>query len=150
MPAAAVYYLLGYYAHTYLSFNRRWAVAGIACALGAAALAVLLYYLQGNATPAYEPEDPLICVYSVAVFLGLRRFLGGVPMGEHPLFRGIANLSFAIYLVHTVFQHLFVRLVPVAAVPPVAYEAAMFVVSLAGSVAVAWLLKRLPGFRRWL
>ena len=150
LPAAAVYYLLGYYAHTYLSFNRRWAVAGIACALGAAALAVLLYYLQGNATPAYEPEDPLICVYSVAVFLGLRRFLGGVPMGEHPLFRGIANLSFAIYLVHTVFQHLFVRLVPVAAVPPVAYEAAMFVVSLAGSVAVAWLLKRLPGFRRWL
>lgn len=150
LPAAAVYYLLGYYANRYLRWSRKWAVAGAAGAAGAVAFVEVLYALWDNGTVGYVPEDPLICLYSVAVFLALRHFLGGVPVRRHRVFSGLAAYSFGIYLVHPAFQHLFLLQVPLTALPPVVYEVAMCAVSLAGSIAVTWVLKRLPGFRRWL
>lgn len=154
IPSCFTYYLLGHYVHRHLRWSRRWAAGACACVLAMAALTVwgtLASDLEpGQVGLFYAPECPLMVVYAVAVFLGLRRLLDGVPIGGHRLFATIARYSFGIYLVHPLFGHIALRLWDPLDFPPVTYEALLFVVAVAGSVAVTWLLRRLPGFRRAL
>lgn len=151
IPNSFVYYLLGYYAHAYLRFDWRWGVVG-----AASALAMAFFIPWGTQTPGidtgaiYAPESPLICVYAASVFLGLRRFLDGVDIGWHRIPSAIARYSFGIYVIHPLFGHLAVRFTDPLAYPAGLYELVVFAVSVAGSMAITWLLKRLPGFRHVL
>lgn len=151
IPNSFVYYLLGYYAHTYLRFDWHWALGGAVCAV-----AMALFIPWGTATPGintgaiYAPESPLVTVYALALFLALRRFLDNVPIARHRLFATVARYSFGIYVIHPLFGHLAVRFTSPLAYPAGLYEATVVVLSVAGSIALTWLLRRFPGFRRAL
>lgn len=154
IPSCFTYVLLGHYVHTYLRFDRKWAVAACLSVLAMGAFAVWGTF-SPDLTPnqvglIYAPECPLLCVLAVTVFLALRRFLDDVPIERHPLFATIARYSFGIYIIHPLFGHIALRLTDPLDFPPILYEAALFAVSVAGSLLLTYLLKKLPGFKRVL
>lgn len=151
IPSTYVYYLLGYYVHTYLRLNWKWVLAGMGCVVVMAAFipwSASRPNVQAGAI--YAPESPFITVYSVAVFLGLRHLLDKVPIERHPLFATVARYSFGIYVIHPLFGHLALLFTNPLDYPTGIYELVVIVVSVVGSIALTWLLKRLPGFRRAL
>lgn len=151
IPCYFTYYLMGHYVHTYLRFDWRWAVAGLACV---AAMGWLVAWgtPRGDVEAGlfYAPGSPLLCVYAVAIFLGLRRLLDAVPIRSVPAAAVLARYSFGVYLIHPLFGHLALMLTNPLDYPPVLYEVAVIAMATVGSVALTWLLKRLPGFRRAL
>lgn len=151
IPSTYVYYLLGYYVHTYLRLDRKWVLSGMVCVV---VMAVFIPWSasrpSAQAGVIYAPESPLITVYSVVVFLGLRRLLDKVPIKRHPFFATVARYSFGIYVIHPLFGHLALRLANPLDYPTGIYELVVIVISVVGSIALTWLLKRLPGFRRAL
>lgn len=151
IPSTFVYYLLGYYVHSYLRLDRRWVFAAVACV---AAMAVFIAWGTGTSGVQtgviYAPESPLITVYAVTIFLALRHLLDAVPIEGHPVFATIARYSFGIYIVHPLFAHAILLFIDPLACPAGLYELVLSLVSLVGSIAVTWALKKLPGFRRVL
>jgi len=156
VPCPVFYYLLGYYAFTYLQVNGRVVGVGLAC------LAVMLAGMAwGVATRGdylfwlWFPEvgSAFMAPYSLLVFLLARRYLER-PLEGHPAVMLLARYSFGIYLVHPVFLNLLFKAVPLvapgfgpAALPPGVFELLAFAAALGCSVACTWLLRRLPLFR---
>ena len=146
------YYLLGAYAHQYLSLSdttAAWGVGSLATAMvGGAAIIVLL-----GTYPLWimNPRCPLMVPWSLFVFLAAKRHLEGRP-APGPLALA-SNLSLAIYLIHPLpLVVLYRRLwwMPYETLPPVIFEIVAFALVLGTTVPVAMLLKRVPGLRRIL
>lgn len=141
IPHCFAYYLIGPYVMRYLQLNRRWVVAGLLSL--ATTLVLTLGFGFENAT---EPIRIFIAPYSVLVFLLFKRYLD-IPLDGHPAIAVLADYSFGIYLIHTVFQHLLAMNVDLAAYPAVLVDVVLTVVPLALSVASVWLLRLIPGFK---
>lgn len=145
------YYLLGWYAHAYLRYSWKWGVGALVCV---AAMAALTAWgtTRGLAQTGqvYAPESPLVLVYALAIFLALRRFLDAVPIASCPPLAAVARYSFGIYIIHPLFGHVALLFANPLDYPVGAFELVLFAVSVVGSIAITWLLKHLPGFRRAL
>ena len=140
LPMNLTFYVLGYYVHTYLRFEKRYVIAAMASIV----LMLVVKETQG-AHWVGLPEHVFIVPVAIAVLLAFERYLE-VPLDGHPLVALIADYSFGIYLVHPIFQHLAVRYLDVAAYPAVLFDVGLAVVSLALSVPTVWLLRKIPGF----
>ena len=152
---SVVYFLLGYYVHTFLRWwkdrsGRILAVAGVASLAIACVASVSGVYIGAERGMFYLPFSPLTCLFSVAYFLWVRHALDSNDIREHRFFDCIARYSFGIYVLHVLFLHAAPRLVNLAALPAGVAEATVFVVALVGSLALTWLLRRIPIFRRYL
>ncbi len=134
---ATFYYLLGWYAWSYLRFD--------ACTVGMGILslvAMLTCQALGHGEYAL-PQYCLVAPYGVLVFVALRRFATR-PVEDYPLVALLADYSFGIYLVHPFFLHVLALTLDPLAFPPGVYELLAFVVALLGSVLSVALLRRLP------
>lgn len=140
---AVFYYLLGWYAHCSLRLGPLTVGAGIVSALAMALLAACGRDLLSL------PEYCLVAPWGVLVFLAFRAY-ATAPIADHPLAATLASCSFGIYVIHPLFIHVLLRLVDPLAFPAGVYELAVFALSLAGSLASVLLLRRLPGFSRYL
>lgn len=141
LPVNLSWYVLGYYAHTYLRLDRRLAVG--AAALMAGMLAVRVIFDQSwVGLPEYLPIVP----WSLMVFLAFER-LCQTPVSGHPLVELLARRSFGIYLIHPLWQHVLVRLTPIASLPALVADLGLFGASLVLSAASVWLLCLIPAFR---
>lgn len=140
MPHYLAYYLLGYYAHTYLELDGRWT------ALGLISLAAALYLKMGLEWHwVVDPARGVIMPYTLLVFLAFKRFATR-PVEDAPSMALLADYSFGIYLVHPVFLHLLALVVDPAALSGLVADALFLLVPLALSLVSAWVLRRIPGF----
>ena len=141
LPVNLMWYVLGYYAHTYLSLDRRFMAAGLA------SLALMLgvrvaFDLSWVGLPEYLPIVP----YALMVFLAFEAWLE-IPTDRYPLIGLLSDYSFGIYLVHPVWQHVLVLLFDPARYPAVVVDVGLLIVSTALSIATIWILRLLPPFR---
>lgn len=151
IPNSFVYYLLGHYVHNHLRLSWRWVAGALASVAVMAVFVVWGTGRPGVETGAiYAPESPLIMVYSVAVFLAFRRLLDDVPIRRCPPLAIVSKYSFGVYIVHPLFAHLVLRFVDPLVYPAGLFEVALIAISVVGSVALTWLLRLLPGFRKVL
>lgn len=141
LPVNLMWYVLGYYAHTYLALDRRFAAAGLA---SLALMLVVRVTLDQSwvGLPEYLPVVP----YALMVFLAFEAWLE-VPIEGHRIMALLSDYSFGIYLVHPVWQHVLVLLFDPARYPTVLVDVGLLVVSTALSIATIWLLRLLPPFR---
>jgi len=152
VTSSVFYYLLGAYAHQYVSLDRRIVALGLGSLAAGLVSIVFLVTLTGIYPNWFiKPECPLVTLWSLLVFVAAKRFLNGrtVP----PLLELASGHSLAIYLVHPiVLVVLYRRLwwMPYETLPPVIFEIVAFALVLGTTVPVAMLLKRVPGLRRIL
>lgn len=135
----AIYYLWGYYAHTYLKLDRRVTVAGLGCL----ALMIGIAVAQDRPDIAY-PDYLLVLPWSILVLLAFERFL------ERPLPKAVsllASYSFGIYICHPLFQHVMAALFDLGSWPALGADVALVLVPLLASIALVWLLRHIKGFR---
>ena len=139
LPLNLTWYLLGYYAHTYLRLNRRFVVAGLL----SLAIALVVKETQ-QAHWVGLPEHAFVIPYALMVFLAFEALLE-LPVAGHPLVALLSDYSFGIYIVHPIFQHLMVRLIDVALYPALAVDVGVTLIPLMLSIPTVWLLRKLPG-----
>lgn len=141
LPQCFAYYLIGLYVHRYLTFNRRWMIAGVVSVMVTVVGAVFLGWDW-----AAEPVRGLIAPYAIAVMLAAKRYLDK-PVEGHKVVAVLADYSFGVYLIHPAFQHALVRIYDMVALPAVAADLAMAIVPLLLSVAFIAAIRLLPGFK---
>lgn len=141
LPQCFAYYLIGLYVHRYLTFDRRWAVAGVVSVVATVVGAVFLHWDW-----AAEPVRGLIAPYSIAVMLAAKRYLEK-PVESRSIVAVLADYSFGIYLIHPAFQHALVRLFDMVALPAVVADLAMALVPLLLSVVFIAVIRMIPGFK---
>ena len=150
---AVFYYLFGHYAHTYLQFSWKIAVAGIAAILlSMAGTAWYVTQLGDYAAFLCDPSCFLVAIYSAAVFLAFKRFCDR-PAKEGGVVTTLSSYSFGIYIVHPLFLNILFKVLgwmPGVTMPLVVFELVVFAIALAASIALVWVLKRLPEFRRMI
>ena len=141
LPYCFAYYLMGYYVHNYLELNRTWVV------LGLASLALMLgIRLFVGWEWVGDPIRGLVAPYAIFVMLLAKRYLNK-PTTDYPLIELLADYSFGIYIVHPVFQHALVMLVDPLPYNAVLVTVVLTVTALVLSVALIWLLRKIPGFK---
>ena len=148
------YVLLGYYAHRYLRLDGRsavvGAVVGVASGVAATAIGVWGELAETSVDIAFFPQSALILPYALLVFLAFKRFLDPVPVDRHPAIREVDHLGLGLYVIHPIFVHAFVALVPVSVMPLPAYVLCCFAVALALGLAGTWALKKIPWYGKFL
>jgi surface polysaccharide O-acyltransferase-like enzyme len=144
------YVLLGYYAHKNLRLDWRIGLAGGACCAAATAIGAWAELAETSAEYAFFPQGALVAPFALAVFLAFRRLLDHVPVSEHPAARTLDRLGFGLYVIHPVFVHAFVALVPTTFAPLWLYVLCCFLVSLALGLAATWAVERVPWLGRYL
>lgn len=149
------YFLMGYYAHRYLrrgkgATGRCLAIAGVASLALACVASVWGVHVGAQTGMFFLPFSPLTCFFSLAFFLWVRYALDSCNIGQHPFFHCVARYSFGIYVLHVLFLHVAIRVVNVALLPAGIAEVALFAIALGGSLALTWLLRKIPVFRRFL
>ncbi|MBP3885468.1 MAG: acyltransferase family protein, partial [Olsenella sp.] len=146
LGAPVAYYLAGYYAYAYLELNRRVVAAAAAALVALVAIYAIDPSLGG---PIALPEYGFALPLSLAVFLGLRRWLD-VSLEGRPLVSLLARDSFGIYLFHPLFAHLAVRMPIATELPLLVVQLAIVVSGVVGSVVITRVLRLLPCFREKL
>ena len=136
---ALFYYVLGWYVWEYLQLDAR------TVGLGVASVAALLVCQAFDHGEMVLPQYCLVAPYGVLVFLLLRRFAVRPPE-EVPVVALLADRSFGVYVVHPLFLHVLVRVLDPMAFPPGLYELLAFAVTLAGSLVLVDVVRRIPGF----
>ena len=139
LAPATFYYLLGWYAWHYLRLDVRTIAAGVV------SLVVLVACQAFSHGELVLPEYCFVAPYGVLVFLLFVRY-ADVPTERYPLVDALADKSFGIYVVHPLFLHVIVRAVDPLAFPAGVYELLAFAVTLAGSVVLVEVVRRIPGF----
>lgn len=151
-PYSVFYVLLGYYAHKYLQLDR--VVVGAAVASVALCTASCAWWIFGPGQKGawfYDPGLGLIVWIALLVFLLFKRYMNG-PLSQKSPTAIVADLSFGIYVLHPIFLHTIYRglgWMPTM-LPPVVFELVVWAIAVAGSVALAWLLRLVPPIRRIL
>ena len=152
ITSSVFYYLLGAYAHQHLELDGRIAAAGLgSLAAGMAAIPALVIVLGRYPKWLIRPECPLVAAWAFFVFLCAKRHLDGRP-APRPLALG-SSLSLAIYLLHPLALIVLYRRLwwlPYETLPPVAFELVVLALTLGPAIAMALLLKRVPGLRKIL
>lgn len=150
------YYVLGYYLRAYpLRREVRQILYGLGLLGAAATIAGTAWLSQQRGMLAqtfYNYDNPTIALMSIAVFLFFREAAGNrTPFPRrHPLSLA-AKVSFGVYLSHVLFLILLSRLnITVLSFSPVLAVPVLAAAVLACSLAVAWLLSKLPVVRRYL
>lgn len=144
------YVLLGYFAHRHLRLDWRIGLSGTACCAAATAIGAWAELAGTSADYAFFPQGALVAPFALAVFLAFKRLLGDAPVSEHPVVRGLDHLGFGLYVIHPVFVHAFVALVPTTFAPLWLYVLGCFLSSLALGLAATWLVERVPWLGRFL
>ena len=89
----------------------------------------------------------LPCGYAMAVLLLFRRVFGDEPVRPESLVGKLAQDSFGVYVIHPVFIHVGLILIPTALMVPVVYEVSFALVAVALSALVTRALRHVPVFR---
>ena len=152
VTSSLFYYLLGAYAHQHLRLNGRIAALGLG-SLAVDAVAIFALVLLQRRYPKWiiRPECPLVALWSLFLFLAAKQHLDGRP-APAPLAL-TSNLSLAIYLLHPLALIVWYRRLwwlPYVTMPPVVFELVVFALTLGPAIAMAMLLKRVPGLRKIL
>lgn len=132
--------------------TKRLTPAALVCGVAslAAMLAISAWGMHkgwGSMNFVYMHESCLATVYGACVLLVLQRVVGDKPVPDGSLVAGLSRDSFGIYVIHPLFVHVLLLFVDPLAWPPVVYEAMLFAVVLAASVASTRLLRRVPLLR---
>lgn len=150
------YYVLGYYLRTYtLSPKIKSTLYGLGI-LGAVGTILGTAWLSQQrgmlAQTFYNYDNPTIALMSIAVFLFFREVVQNrTSLPRRHLIFVAAKVSFGVYLSHAFFLILLNHLgITVLSFSPVLAVPALAVVVLAGALAVAWVLSKLPVVGRYL
>jgi surface polysaccharide O-acyltransferase-like enzyme len=143
LPYALVYYLAGYWLHRYGRLSRGVVAAGL---VSVVACMVLYALLDDAGAGVVLPEHAFMLPYAVMVFLALKRWLDR-PVETHPVVALLADYSFGIYVIHPLFGHVIILLGHPMEWPFPLVQVAIFVAGVLGSIAITWLVRRIPLFR---
>lgn len=150
------YYVLGYYLRTYpLSRKARNTLYGLGILGAAGTIAGTAWLSQQRGMLAqtfYNYDNPTIALMSIAVFLFFQSWAANRPPlpRRHPI-SVAAKVSFGVYLSHAFFLMLLNHLgITVLSFSPVLAVPVLAAVVLACSLAVAWVLSKLPVAGRYL
>jgi len=157
LGTSAFYILLGGYVRTFWRDDEHtpaWVVpTGLAAlALGLVLACVAIAVTGDRILIIRNPECPLVVMWALAVFVMLRRAgHGATGAAPQAAVRSLATCSFGIYLVNPVFYHVMYRLLGLSPLG-LPYGASVLLVAtdLAASWVLAWVLRRVPGYRRLL
>ena len=137
---AVPYYLAGWYCKRYLDLDAKVCAVGIASGVAAV---VLTRSGIPDADGAQFPEWAFMLPYSVFVFCAFKRLAPGtLPRWAKVL----ADYSFGIYVLHPVFNHALAMFVDLSAWPLAAVQLALVVGGIVLSIALTWLIRRIPAF----
>jgi peptidoglycan/LPS O-acetylase OafA/YrhL len=89
----------------------------------------------------------LPCGYAVGVLMLFRHIFGDEPVRPGSLVEKLAQDSFGIYIIHPVFIHVGLMLIPPAVMVPVVYEGTFALVAVGLSALATRALRHLPVFR---
>lgn len=152
VSSSLFYFILGYYAHTYLTLDKRVCAAGIASLVAATALAAwYIFGMSVNETWVHSPDFAIISGWSLAVFLFMKRYLNA-PLDPSGLVSRFAALSFGVYLFHPLFIQGVYRVLGWGpdTLPPVVFELSVWGIAVVGSAALTWTLRLIPPVRKIL
>ena len=89
----------------------------------------------------------LPCGYAMAVLMLFRRVFGDEPVRPGSLVEKLAQDSFGIYVIHPVFIHVGLMLIPPSFMVPVVYEVSFALAAVALSALATRVLRHVPVFR---
>lgn len=144
------FYLLGYYASTYMTLSRRVLCCGLICLVVCLIGTSLSITCLGHYGDAWnDPASPFYAIYSLMLFLLFRRFLTA-DIKECRFADLVSRYSFGIYLVHPIFLNGIYKVlhwIPGISLPNGVFECTAFAISFLGSLALTALIKKLPVFK---
>ena len=142
------YVLLGYYVYNYVQLNTRILVVGVvSLVLNMVLKACGILLLDEYWKWVHGPACPLEALWSICVFLLARRYF------DRPFpARGwaiTAGYSFGIYVLHPLFINVLYKALGWGpwTMAPVVFESSVWAIAFFGSVALIWMLKKVPFFR---
>ncbi|MBR3224872.1 MAG: acyltransferase [Atopobiaceae bacterium] len=84
------------------------------------------------------------CAYALGVLSLLQRVLGPTTVRTNSVVDYLAKDSFGIYLLHPLFVHLILMVFDPLLLPPILFEALLYVAVVAGSIVLTRLLRHVP------
>ena len=89
----------------------------------------------------------LVILAYMAVLMLLKRVFGDEPVRQGSLVERLAQDSFGVYVIHPLFIHVGLMLIPPTLMVPVVYELSFALVAVVLSALVTRVLRLLPVFR---
>ncbi len=149
LPCYVFYFLLGHYAFRWVSLDARLAV--ICVVLTIAGCVVQVSYVLGGSYGAWVrgPASPFVTALSLLVFLSFKRWLDR-PYKPNGVVALLSSYSLGIYVLHPLFLNVAYKALGLGpwSMPPVIFEVGMWSFAFFGSVAMMWVLRKIPGVRR--
>lgn len=151
IPSYLFYFLLGYYAFTYIDSTPRLISACIfLVVLGS--FAQISYIASGNYGDwVRSPSSIVVAGLSLMVFLLFKNHYEK-PYSPKGVVAFASSYSFGIYVLHPIFLNIAYKALGLGpwSAPPVLFELSMWAVAFFGSAAMVWIMRKIPGMRRIL
>lgn len=151
IPSYLFYFLLGYYAFTYIDSTPR-LVSTCMFLIAAGSLTQISYVVSGDYGDwVRSPSSVFVAGLSLMVFLLFKDHCEK-PYNPKGAVAFASSYSFGIYVLHPVFLNIAYKALGLGpwSMPAVLFEISIWTVAFFGSAATIWVMRRIPGIRRIL
>ena len=129
--------------------QRTWpAVVGVLCLVVMLGMDLLTYAIGSDGWWFLSLHTSVLpCGYAMAVLVLFKRVFGDEPVRPGSMVEKLARDSFGVYVIHPLFIHVGLVVIPQSLMVPVVYELSFALVAVVLSALLTRALRRLPVFR---